>query len=117
MGGCTCHAECAVLHKLLKLKIQTNPKIINQSASQYTSHELDKMENYVNQLLVTIAMKRCYSLVLKPLSLQNEINFNQSENEDHDITIVKYNLEDFNPTVITAGQRWISKLHHNINYY
>jgi len=56
----------------------------------------------------------CYEKMLffgiKTIVFTSEINFNQNQNEDHEITIVKYNLEDFNPSVITAGQRWISKI-------
>lgn len=110
MGGCTCHAECAVLHKLLKLKNSNQSQ--NNKSKRITIYITRIGQN--GELRESAPCHDCYEKMLffgiKTIVFTNEINFNQSENEDHDITIVKYNLEDFNPTVITAGQRWISKI-------
>ena len=108
MGGCTCHAECAVLHKLLKLKNSNQspkPKRITIYITRIGQN---------GELRESAPCHDCYEKMLffgiKTIVFTKEINFNQNINDDHEISIVKCNLEDFNPTVITAGQRWISKI-------
>lgn len=108
MGGCTCHAECAVLHKLLKLKNSNQaPK-----TKRITIYITRIGQN--GELRESAPCHDCYEKMLffgiKTIVFTKEIKFNQNINDDHEISIVKCNLEDFNPTVITAGQRWISKI-------
>ena len=113
MGGCTCHAECSVLHKLQKMR---------NSLHSNNSNKMKRITMYITrigqdgELRESAPCHDCYEKMLffgiKTIVFTNEPNFNHNHNHNHnhDIIIVKYNIEDFNPNVITAGQRWISKL-------
>lgn len=115
MGGCTCHAECSVLHKLQKMR---------NSLHSNNTNKMKRITMYITrigqdgELRESAPCHDCYEKMLffgiKTIVFTNEPNFNENHTNDHkhkpNITIVKYNIEDFNPNVITAGQRWISKI-------
>ena len=117
MGGCTCHAECSVLHKLQKMR---------KTLHTGNTGKMKRITMYITrigqdgELRESSPCHDCYEKMLffgiKTIVFTNEPNFyknqtnKQTNKQNHEINIVKYNLEDFNPSVVTAGQRWISKI-------
>lgn len=117
MGGCTCHAECSVLHKLQKIR---------NSSNSNNTNKMKRITMYITrigqdgELRESAPCHDCYEKMLffgiKTIVFTKEPNFyvnnlkkDHNNNNNHDITIVKYNIDEFNPNVVTAGQRWISK--------
>ena len=93
-GGCTCHAECDVLHKLIKLP--KRPKRVTMYITRI---------GIAGELRESAPCHNCYEKMLffgiKTLIFTSEI--------ESKVYFHKCNIEDFNPNVITAGQRWIAK--------
>ena len=112
MNGYTCHAECAVLHKLMKLKNGPNN----------STHKQKKITMYItrlgegNKLRESAPCHDCCEKMLffgiKTVVFTEDKNYylNKNNNQyNHEIQIVKHNVEDFNSPLITAGQRYAKK--------
>ena len=108
---CTCHAECDVLHKLLKIRNLRRNNItmyivrigqsgeLRESAPCHDCHE--KMLFFgIKTLIYTKEVRR----------LDEENKSRQTSNQtDKNIMFVKCPTASFTPTVITTGQKWITK--------
>ena len=99
MGGSTCHAECDVLHKLLKL--QTNK---NNQRRKITVYIVRIGQS--NELRESAPCHDCYEKML--FFGIKKIAFT-TETEDGDIKVFETPICDYVPSVVTTGQRWISR--------
>ena len=110
---CTCHAECDVLHKLLKIRNLRRNNItmyivrigqsgdLRESAPCHHCHE--KMLFFGIKTLI-------YSKEVRPPSEPNTLENRQVSNQtDKNIMFVKCPTASFTPTVVTTGQKWINK--------
>jgi deoxycytidylate deaminase len=106
-GGCTCHAECDVLHKLLK----TKPRQQRQRARQRRTTMYITRIGISGELRESAPCHDCYEKMLfygiRTLIFTTEV--------DNQIQYRKCNIEDFNPSVITTGQRWVTRSTTNEN--
>ena len=107
MGEYTCHAECAVLHKLMKLKNSPNT----------SSQKFKKIKIYITRLGEGDKLREsapCHDCCEKMLFFgiktvvfteDKSYYLNQNNNQyKHEIQIVKHNVEDFNSPLITTGK-------------
>ena len=114
MSGYTCHAECAVLHKLMKLK--------NSPQSSNSIQKMKKITMYITRLGEGDMLREsapchdcCEKMLffgIKTVVFTEDKNYylNKNNNQhNHEIQIVKHNVEDFNSPLITAGQRYAKK--------
>lgn len=107
-GGCTCHAECDVLHKLLKSRPRHQrqpPRQKPQTARQRRITMYITRIGIAGELRESAPCFDCYEKMLfygiRTLIFTTEV--------DNRIQYRKCNIEDFNPSVITTGQRWVSR--------
>jgi len=108
---CTCHAECDVLHKLLKIRNLRRNNItmyivrigqggeLRESAPCHHCHE--KMLFFGIKTLI-------YSKEVRPISIDGKHNVVANQT-DKNIMFVKCPTASFTPTVVTTGQKWITK--------
>jgi len=108
---CTCHAECDVLHKLLKIRNLRRNNItmyivrigqggeLRESAPCHHCHE--KMLFFGIKTLI-------YSKEVRPISIDGQHNVVANQT-DKNIMFVKCPTASFTPTVVTTGQKWITK--------
>lgn len=121
MDGYTCHAECSVLHKLMKLKKSPQSSTSNQKMKKLTMYitrlgEGDKLRESAPchdccEKMLFFGIKTVVFTEDKNYYL-NKKNVNQ---HNHEIQIVKHNVEDFNSPLITAGQRYAQKQQAHLN--
>ena len=102
--GCTCHAECDVLHKLHK-KRERHPSKTKRITMYITR---------IGQAGELRESSPCHDCYEKMLFYGIKTIIFTTENQDTtDVEIVKYNIEDFNPSVVTTGQRFMLKTKNN----
>ena len=114
MNGYTCHAECDVLHKLMKLK--------------NSGQKMKKITMYITRLGEGDMLREsapCHECCEKMLFFgiktvvfteDKSYYLNKNNNQyKHEIQIVKHNVEDFNSPLITAGQRYAQKQQGYLN--
>ena len=100
MDGCTCHAECAVLHKLHKMK-ERSPSLTRRKITMYIVR--------IGQNCELRESAPCHDCHEKMLFFGIKRLVFTTEKQPDKIEVAEYNIETFKPCVITTGQRWVAK--------
>jgi deoxycytidylate deaminase len=117
---CTCHAECDVLHKLLKIRNLRRNNItmyivrigqsgeLRESAPCHHCHE--KMLFFgIKTLIYSKEVSRNIPKGHEQGQHQQQRQCQQQKEQSKNIMFVKCSTASFIPTVITTGQKWITK--------
>ena len=108
---CTCHAECDVLHKLLKIRNLRRNNITMYIVRIGQSGELRESApcHHCHEKMLFFGIKTLiYSKeVSRKIPKGNEQGHEQEQSKN--IMFVKCPTASFIPTVITTGQKWITK--------
>ena len=110
---CTCHAECDVLHKLLKIRNLRRNNITMYIVRIGQSGELRESApcHHCHEKMLFFGLKTLiYSKEVRPPDNQDTQETRRTSNQtDKNIMFVKCPTASFTPTVITTGQKWINK--------